>query len=156
VSGSGTQDSPIPLEQSPSIPQFSPLQSHSPHQDTTILARDYAPPPSDALADEASHLPPVHSRQVHNPPFATACREPISSGHNTDSYEAAATVSIELDESGQTETSNATCSSPIANDTSAWAETLKDHGSDGNRVPFYPGIQFIYELYQLSLLTEPR
>jgi hypothetical protein len=156
LSGSGTQGSPIPLEKSPSIPQLSTSPSDSPHQDTAILAKHYVPPHWGPLAEKTSHLSPVHSRQVQDPSCATACRETISGGHNTDSCEAAAALNIEVDEPEQTETSNATCSSPIANATSAWAETLKECGSDGNRVPFYPGKQFIYERSQISMLTKPR
>ncbi|WKT54465.1 hypothetical protein QSH57_005049 [Fusarium oxysporum f. sp. vasinfectum] len=158
MSGSGTQDSPIPLEQSTSIPQLNTSQSDSPHHDTAILAKDYAPFHWDPLADKAGHLSPVHSQQVQDPSSPRACRETTSGGHSTDSYEVVAAFDTELDEHRQTETSNATYSSPIANATSAWAETLEDRGSDSNRVPFYPGDRrgpaFVIDICKPQRLTK--
>jgi hypothetical protein len=143
MAGSGTQDSPVPLEQSPPIPQLSTSQSNSPHQDTATLAKDNETSYFGSLADKASHLSPDHSQQAHSPSSAPVCRGTISVRHSTDYYEAAVARDTELNEPRQSETSTAMYSSPIANSTSAWAETLEERESDGKRVPFYPGTQSI-------------
>lgn len=145
MSGSGTQDSPIPSGQSPSTPQLSTSQSESPHQDTVILAKYYEPCRWNSFADTTGHLSPGHLQQLQNPSSAAASRETISADNNVQSYEAAGALDAQLDESRQPESLDTTGSSPIANATSAWAETLEERESDGNRVPFYPGKQPIYK-----------
>jgi hypothetical protein len=145
MSGSGTQDSSIPSEQSPSTSQISICQIESPHQNTDILAKDREPRRWNSLGDTTGHLSPRHIQQPQNPSSAAASRETVSVDNSAESHEAAGALDGQLDESRHHESLNSTGSSPVANATSAWAETLEECPSDGKRVPFYPGEQPIYE-----------
>jgi hypothetical protein len=144
MSGLGTQDSPIPSGQSPSMPQLSTSQSESPHQDT-VIAKQHEPCRWNSFSDATGHLSPGQLQQLQSPSPAAASQETISVDNNVQSYEAAGGLDSQLGESRQPESLDTTSSSPIANATSAWAETLEEHESDGNRVPFYPGKQPIYK-----------
>ncbi|KAF5013399.1 hypothetical protein FDECE_587 [Fusarium decemcellulare] len=139
ISGSAAQDNPRPLQQSHSTPQVSTSQSESPQQDTVVVATDYDPPQWDSPTDRDNHLSPSHLRQIQNSSSGAASQEAISVGHEAGGYEIALAPATEVDEPRQTESFSTPASSAIANDTSAWAETLEEGESNGDRVPFYPG-----------------
>lgn len=99
------------------------------------------------MTDGPSDLSPDHSQQAHNASSATSNRDTIVVGQNTDEGEITVALDAEVDEAIQVEHHDEVETPPIANATSAWAETLEVHESDGNRVPFYPGTH-ITSIYQ--------
>ncbi|KAI1069409.1 hypothetical protein LB507_008555 [Fusarium sp. FIESC RH6] len=134
VSGSVTQDSPVPAAQSLSIPPLSTSQSVIPHQDAVIQADNCNPLPWNSLPDMTGH-----SQELNTPSSAATTGEIISVGSSAESYEADVALDADLVGSRDPDGLDTTDSSPIANATSAWAEILEERESDGNRVPFYPG-----------------
>lgn len=124
----------------PSATQLCNSQSESPHWDTTGPARESNPSRWGSMSDGPSRLSPDHSQQAHNASSATSNRDTIVVGQDTDEGEITVALDAEVDETIQAEHHDEVETPPIANATSAWAETLEEHESDGNRVPFYPGM----------------
>ncbi|KAJ4249795.1 hypothetical protein NW762_012137 [Fusarium torreyae] len=149
TSSVATPGSPLPLEQRPSTAQSSASHSEIPGQDNVALAEDREPHQWASLSESDRYLSPGSLQPAQNPSSAAVSQETIFVGHSTGGYETAVAPDTDLDESRQTETYSTTNSSPIANATSAWAETLEERESNDNRVPFYPGAQPIYESLQL-------
>lgn len=144
MSSSGTQESLPSAGQIPSTPQLSTSHSESPQQNTVILENNYEPRRWNSLTDTTGHPSPGNLQQFHNSLSAAASRETITVANSAEDHEAVGVSDEQLDEFGQAESFGTTSSSPIANATSAWVETLEEHDSDGNRVPFYPGKKLIY------------
>ncbi|EXL67191.1 hypothetical protein FOPG_16668 [Fusarium oxysporum f. sp. conglutinans race 2 54008] len=138
ISDPGTQENPMSLEQTPPATRLCTSQSESPHWDTSGLAKDCEPSRWGPMTD-AVHLSPDHSQQAHNASSATSSRDTIVVGHNTDESDIGVAFDAEADVPRQNDHQDEVETPPIANATSAWAETLEEHESDGNRVPFYPG-----------------
>ncbi|RKK31345.1 hypothetical protein BFJ67_g15276 [Fusarium oxysporum f. sp. cepae] len=125
------------LEQTPPATRLCTSQSESPHWDTSGLAKDCEPSRWGSMTD-AVHLSPDHSQQAHNASSATSSRDTIVVGHNTDESDIGVAFDAEADVPRQNDHQDEVETPPIANATSAWTETLEEHESDGNRVPFYP------------------
>ncbi|WKT42152.1 hypothetical protein QSH57_006958 [Fusarium oxysporum f. sp. vasinfectum] len=138
ISDPGTQENPMSLEQTPPATRLCTSQSESPHWDTSGLAKDCEPSRWGPMTN-AVHLSPDHSQQAHNASSATSSRDTIVVGHNTDESDIGVAFDAEADVPRQNNHQDEVETPPIANATSAWAETLEEHESDGNRVPFYPG-----------------
>lgn len=126
------------------MPQPGTSQSESPHQDTGIV-KDHEPCRWNSFTDVTGHLSPDQLQHRQNPSSAAASHETLSVDNNVQSCEAAGDLDSHLGELRQTDSLDTTRSSPIANATSAWVETLEEHESDGNRVPFYPGKQPLHK-----------
>lgn len=145
------------LEQTPPATRLCTSQSESPHWDTSGLAKDCEPSRWGPMTD-AVRLSPDHSQQAHNASSATSSRDTIVVGHNTDESDIGVAFDAEADVPRQNDHQDEVETPPIANATSAWAETLEEHESDGNRVPFYPGmhVKTIYPARQPPILTVSR
>ncbi|KAF5563527.1 cutinase transcription factor 1 beta [Fusarium napiforme] len=155
MSDQGMQDTSMPSRQTPSAAQLSNSQSESPHWDGPGLAGEGNPSRWDPTADGPSSLSPDHSQQAHNASSSTSNRDTIVVNQNIDAGEITVALDAEDEELLQSEHHDEVETPPIANATSAWAETLEEHESDGNRVPFYPDPQEFFNAYgkgQLSLL----
>lgn len=99
------------------------------------------------MTDEPNDLSLLHSQQAHNASSAISNPDTIVVGQNTNDGGITVALDAEVDETIQAEHHDEVETPPIANATSAWAETLEEHESDGNRVPFYPG-KLIESIYQ--------
>ncbi|KAF5588751.1 cutinase transcription factor 1 beta [Fusarium pseudocircinatum] len=138
MSDQGVQDTSISSGQTPSAVQLSNSQSESPHWDTSGLARESGPSRWGSMTDGPSDQSPDHSQQAYNASSATSNRDTIVVNQNNDEGEITVALDTEVHEAIQIEHQDEVETPPIANATSAWAETLEEHESDGNRVPFYP------------------
>ncbi|KAK2923549.1 hypothetical protein FoTM2_015706 [Fusarium oxysporum f. sp. vasinfectum] len=132
ISDPGTQENPMSLEQTPPATRLCTSQSESPHWDTSGLAKDCEPSRWGPMTD-AVHLSPDHSQQAHNASSATSSRDTIVVGHNTDESDIGVAFDAEADVPRQNDHQDEVETPPIANATSAWAETLEEHESDGDR-----------------------
>ncbi|KAF5542814.1 cutinase transcription factor 1 beta [Fusarium phyllophilum] len=101
-------------------------------------ARESDRSPWGSMTDGPRDLSSDHSQQVHNASSATSNQDTIVVDQNTDEGEITVAFDAEVGETIQSEHHDEVETPPIANATSAWAETLEEHESDGNRVPFYP------------------
>ncbi|KAF4501877.1 Cutinase transcription factor 1 beta [Fusarium agapanthi] len=138
MSDSGMHDTSMSSSQNPSAAQLSNSQSESPHWDTSRPTGESSPSRWGSMTDGPSDLSPDHSQQAHNASSATSNRDTIIVDQSIDEGEISVAVDAEVDETIQSERRDEVETPPIANATSAWAETLEEHESDGNRVPFYP------------------
>ncbi|RSM03776.1 hypothetical protein CEP52_007183 [Fusarium oligoseptatum] len=125
------QDSPGPSQQGQPTSEVPTSQSESPQQGTVVVATDYQPPQWEQSGEidgnvSSSHLPRA---QNHSPDEAS--QEIITIGHEVASYEAAIAPATEANHPEQIETFDTPASSAIANDTSAWAESLEEGDKRG-------------------------
>ncbi|KAL6922904.1 hypothetical protein FSST1_000178 [Fusarium sambucinum] len=135
----GTPDSPLPLEQSPSSPTPLASQSGNPSQVNHASAGDHEPRQWASPSDSDRRTPLGQSQSAQNSSSLAVSQEVIFVGDNTVGDENAVALDTDVDDSRQTEKLTSRASTPIANATSAWAETLEQRESSDSRVPFYPG-----------------
>ncbi|KAG5764986.1 hypothetical protein H9Q72_006920 [Fusarium xylarioides] len=158
MSDPASQDTSMSSGQAPSTAQLSNSRSEIPRWDTSGLAREGDPSRWGSMTDGPSDLSPDHSQQVHNASSATSNRDTIVVDQNTNEGEITVALDAEVDETIQSEHRDEVETPPIANATSAWAETLEEHESDGNRVPFYPGDKrgpaFVIDICKPQRLTD--
>ncbi|KAF5593456.1 cutinase transcription factor 1 beta [Fusarium pseudoanthophilum] len=139
MSDPGRQDTSVLSAQAPSAAELSNSQSEGPHWDTSGPARESDRSGWGSMTGGPSDLSSEHSQQAHKASSTTSNRDTIVVNQNNDEGEITVALDAEIDETIQTECYDEVETPPIANATSAWAETLEEHESDGNRVPFYPG-----------------
>ncbi|KAI1049415.1 hypothetical protein LB506_004587 [Fusarium annulatum] len=139
IADPGRQDTSMSSEHTPSAAQLRNSHSDSPHCDTSGPAREINPSP-------------------HNASSATSNPDTIVVGQNTNDGGITVALDAEVDETIQAEHHDEVETPPIANATSTWAETLEEHESDGNRVPFYPGDKrgpaFVIDICKPQRLTD--
>ncbi|XEU94892.1 hypothetical protein FSHL1_000176 [Fusarium sambucinum] len=134
----GTPDSPLPLEQSPSSPTPLVSQSGNLGQVNHASAGDHEPHQWASPSESDRHTPLGQSQSAQNSSSAAVSQEVIFVGDSTVGNENAVALDTDVDDSRQTEKLTSRDSTPIANATSAWAETLEQRESSDSRVPFYP------------------
>lgn len=140
--GSEAQDSPGPPQLTPEVHTS---QTESPQQDTVVVATDYEPPQWNRPGEADDHVSSNHLPQTQSDSPDETSLETITIGHEAAGYDAVMAPATEVNQSEQMDTFDTPASSAIANDTSAWAESLEEGESHGDRVPFYPGTQPSHE-----------
>ncbi|KAJ4178674.1 hypothetical protein NW767_011444 [Fusarium falciforme] len=139
VPGSEAQDSPGPSQHGQPTPEVHTSQTESPQHGTVVVATDYEQPQWERPGELDGHTSPNQLPRAQNHSPDVASRETIPVGHEAAGYEAPPAPSAEVHQPEHIESFDTPTSSAIANDTSAWAETLEEGESHVDRVPFYPG-----------------
>lgn len=140
VPGSEAQESPGPSQHGQPTPEVHTSQTESPQHGTVVVATDYEQPRWQRSEELDSHTSPNQLPRAQNHSSdVVASRETIPIGHEAAGYEVPSIPPTAANQPEQIETFDTPASSAIANDTSAWAETLEEGESHVNRVPFYPG-----------------
>ncbi|KAF5246482.1 hypothetical protein FANTH_6854 [Fusarium anthophilum] len=152
------QNTSMSSGQTPSAAQLGNSQSESPRWDASSPSGERNPSHRGSMTDRPSDLSPDHSQQARNASSACSHRDTIVVDQNVDEGEITVAVDAEVNETIQSERRDEPETPPIANATSAWAETLEEHESDGNRVPFYPGDKrgpaFVIDICKPQRLTD--